>query len=69
MLEIDKIRVKGKTDPETIFGLLEADASETELKIVEDYLRLFREGKFKDAKKAIKQNIQDEKALYFSFQN
>ena len=67
MLEIDKIRVKGKTDPETIFGLLEAEASETELKIVEDYLRLFREGKFKDAKKAIKQNIQDENSSIFQF--
>ncbi len=53
MLEIDKIRVKGKTDPETIFGLLE-DPSEKELKIVEDLSKLFREGKFKDAKKAIK---------------
>ena len=67
VLEIDKIRVKGKTDPETIFGLLEAEASETELKVVEDYLRLFREGKFKDAKKAIKQNIQDEKSSIFQF--
>ena len=67
VLEIDKIRVKGKTDPETIFGLLEADASETELKIVEDYLRLFREGKFKDAKKVIKQNIQDENSSIFQF--
>ena len=67
VLEIDKIRVKGKTDPETIFGLLEAGASETELKVVEDYLRLFREGKFKDAKKAIKQNIQDEKSSIFQF--
>ena len=67
VLEIDKIRVKGKTDPETIFGLLEAEASETELKIVEDYLRLFREGKFKDAKRAIKQNIQDEKSSIFQF--
>ena len=67
VLEIDKIRVKGKTDPETIFGLLEAQASDTELKIVEDYLRLFREGKFKDAKKAIKQNIQDKKSSIFQF--
>ena len=67
VLEIDKIRVKGKTDPETIFGLLEAEASETELKIVEDYLRLFREGKFKEAKKAIEQNIQDEKSSIFQF--
>ncbi len=67
VLEIDKIRVKGKKDPETIFGLLEEKASETELKIVEDYLLLFRQGKFKGAKKVIKENLQDENSSIFQF--
>jgi adenylate cyclase len=60
VLEIDKIRVKGKTDPETIFGLLEENADMTEIKIVSRYLELFREGKFQEAKNVIA-NINREK--------
>ena len=54
VLEIDKIRVKGKTDPETIFGLLEDNAKKEELEVVSDYLKKFRSGDFKSAKDSLK---------------
>ena len=60
ILEIDRIRVKGKTDPETIFGLLEGDARDEELIAVSEYLNNFRTGEFKACEKIIK-NLADDK--------
>ena len=54
VLEIDKIRVKGKTEPETIFGLLEDNAKKEELEVVSDYLKRFRSGDFESAKDSLK---------------
>jgi len=53
ILEIDKIRVKGKKDPEVIFGLLESKASEHELLAVSNYLKYFRKGEFKKSTETI----------------
>ena len=59
ILEIDKIRVKGKKDPEVIFGLLEKKASHKELDAVSDYLTYFRKGDFKKSKISI-ENISND---------
>ncbi len=53
VLEIDKIRVKGKTEPETIFGILEEPDTKTNISFVSEYLKAFRLGDLNDAKKAI----------------
>ncbi len=44
ILEIDKIKVKGKKDPEIIFGLASDKISEDEKKYVGNYLSAFRKG-------------------------
>ena len=54
LLEIDKIRVKGKTEPETIFGLLENPSAKESIKNVEEYLVNFRNGKLEKAKQNLK---------------
>ena len=59
ILEIDKIRVKGKKDPEVIFGLLEKKATHKELDAVSDYLAYFRKGDFKKSKISI-ENISND---------
>ena len=53
VLEIDKIRVKGKTEPETIFGILEEPDTEVNISLVQKYLKAFRSGNLNDAKSAI----------------
>ena len=53
VLEIDKIRVKGKTEPETIFGILEEPDTEANISLVQKYLKAFRSGNLNDAKSAI----------------
>ena len=53
ILEIDKIRVKGKTDPEVIFGLLEHQATKDETKVVGEYLSEFRAGNFDKSMQAL----------------
>ena len=54
VLEIDKIRVKGKKDPEVIYGLLEESASTRELEAVSVYLQKFRSGDFKGSMASLK---------------
>ena len=54
VLEIDKIRVKGKKDPEVIYGLLEESASTNELEAVSVYLQKFRSGDFKGSLASLK---------------
>ena len=53
VLEIDKIRVKGKTEPETIFGILEEPDTEANISLVQKYLKAFRSGNLNGAKSAI----------------
>ena len=67
VLEIDKIRVKGKKDPEVIFGLLEDGASENELNLASEYLGKFRSGDFKGAKESLKKILNNESSPIFSF--
>ena len=44
IVEIDKIRVKGKKDPEIIFGLASEKISHDEKQCVKKYLQAFRDG-------------------------
>ena len=44
IVEIDKIRVKGKKDPEIIFGLASEKISSDEKQCVKNYLQAFRDG-------------------------
>ena len=70
MLEIDKIRVKGKTDPETIFGLLEAEASDTGVKNCGGLSKVVQRRKnLKTLRKQSNKIFMIKIALYFSFQN
>ena len=67
ILEIDKIRVKGKTDPEVIFGLLESDASNDEIKAVNQYLSDFRAGDFTKSMRALENILKNEKSAIFAY--
>ena len=67
VLEIDKIRVKGKKDPEVIFGLLEESASVNELNLASEYLEKFRSGDFKSAKESLTKILNNEASPIFSF--
>ena len=49
IVEIDKIRVKGKKDPEIIFGLASEKISGDEKNCVKKYLKAFRDGDLKNA--------------------
>ena len=59
VLEIDKIRVKGKTEPETIYAILEDPDSKINIASVSEYLKAFRLGHLKDASKIL-QKIPEE---------
>ena len=59
VLEIDKIRVKGKTEPETIYAILEDPDTKINIDRVSEYLKAFRLGHLKDAIKIL-QKIPEE---------
>ena len=63
VLEIDKIRVKGKTEPETIFGILEEPDTEANISLVQKYLKAFRSGDLNDAKSAIQKIPEKDSSL------
>ena len=63
VLEIDKIRVKGKTEPETIFGLLENPSAKESIKKVEEYLVNFRNGELEKAEQNLKSIPKDNESL------
>ena len=67
ILEIDKIRVKGKTDPEVIFGLLEHQATKDETKVVGEYLSEFRAGNFDKSMQALDTLLKREKSPVFGY--
>ncbi len=63
VLEIDKIRVKGKTEPETIFGLLENPSAKESIKKVEEYLVNFRNGELEKAEQNLKYIPKENESL------
>ena len=63
VLEIDKIRVKGKTEPETIFGILEEPDTKTNISSVAEYLKAFRLGDLIQANKALQKIPEDGSSL------
>ncbi len=67
ILEIDKIRVKGKTDPEVIFGLLESGANSEEIKAVNQYLNEFRAGNFVKSMQALDPILKHEKSPVYAY--
>ena len=44
--ELDKIQVKGKTEPETIFGLFSNEISPEERKLQESFLEAYKKGDY-----------------------
>ena len=46
IIELDKIQVKGKTEPETIFGLFSNEISPEERKLQESFLEAYKKGDY-----------------------
>ncbi len=67
ILEIDKIRVKGKTDPEVIFGLLESEATRNDIESVKQYLSQFRAGNFAKSIQALDTILKNEKSAVHAY--
>ena len=67
ILEIDKIRVKGKKDPEVIFGLLESEASSEEINAVGSYLDGFRTGNLDRSKHALEIILGRKESSIYSY--
>ena len=57
IVEVDRIRVKGKQEPETIFGVFDDGLSIEEIQVISNYLSEFRKGNFEKAFKAISISI------------
>ena len=56
-VEIDRIRVKGKQEPETIFGVFDTKLSPEDQATISNYLSEFRRGDFEKAFKTISGSI------------
>ena len=63
----DKIRVKGKKDPEVIFGLLESEASSEEINAVGSYLDGFRTGNLDRSKHALEIILGRKESSIYSY--
>lgn len=57
IIEVDRIRVKGKQEPETIFGVFDAELSIEEQEVITKYLLEFRRGNFDNAFNAVSTSI------------
>ena len=57
IIEVDRIRVKGKQEPETIFGVFDAELSIEEQEVIAKYLLEFRRGNFDNAFNAVSTSI------------
>jgi len=57
IIELDKIQVKGKTEPETIFGLFNNKISPTERKNQENFLEAYKNGDYAKASASLKSLI------------
>ena len=51
IIELDKIQVKGKTEPETIFGLFNDKLSSDERKLQESFLNAYKKGDYLNLQK------------------
>ena len=57
IIELDKIQVKGKTEPETIFGLFNNKISPTERKNQESFLEAYKKGDYAKSSASLKSLI------------
>ena len=53
IIELDKIQVKGKTEPETIFGLFNDKLSSDERKLQENFLEVYKKGDYQKSSKSL----------------
>ena len=53
IIELDKIQVKGKTEPETIFGLFSDKLSSDERKLQESFLDAYKKGDYQKSSKSL----------------
>jgi adenylate cyclase len=49
IIELDKIQVKGKSEPETIYGLFQTKLTIIERKTQEDFLKAYRKGDYSNS--------------------
>ena len=66
IIELDKIQVKGKTEPETIFGLFNNKISSTERKNQENFLKAYKNGDYAKSSERLKSliNLDENLASY-----
>ena len=53
IIELDKIQVKGKTEPETIFGLFNDKLSSDERELQENFLEAYKKGDYQKSSKSL----------------
>ena len=58
IVEIDMIKVKGKSEPETIFGVTADPVSDDEREILSEYLKFYRAGNLIKAKDSLEKLIE-----------
>ena len=63
IVEIDMIKVKGKSEPETIFGVTTDPVSDDEREILSEYLKFYRAGNLMKAKGSLERLIENSGAL------
>ena len=63
IVEIDMIKVKGKSEPETIFGVTADPISDDERVILSEYLKFYRAGNLIKAKDSLEKLIKISGAL------
>ena len=66
IIELDKIQVKGKTEPETIFGLFDKQISPTERKTQENFLVAYKNGDYTKSAESLQSliNLNEKLASY-----
>ena len=66
IIELDKIQVKGKTEPETIFGLFNKIISPTERQNQENFLEAYKNGDYAKSSESLKSliNLDENLASY-----
>ena len=63
IIEIDMIKVKGKSQPETIYGVTADSVSDDEREILSEYLEFYRSGNLTKAKDRLEKLIEISGAL------
>ena len=53
IVELDKIQVKGKSEPETIYGVFETNLTSEERRIQENFLKFYRKGDYSNSLKLL----------------